>query len=234
MLLASLTHSITHHVASAGLYAVFVLMLVDAVFPAASELVMVYAGALAGGAVGSGRLSLFGMRLSSHAAAFAAVAVAGTFGYLLGACIGWWIGLHAGRPFVERHPRLFHLDWRRLDRAEAWFRRYGTVGVLLGRLVPLIRSFVSIPAGIAQMAFAPYALFTLIGSAVWCITLAAIGWSVGASYTKFHHTFDRVTIGVVMIVAGVVGMRLVYTLRGRQPEPSDREAGNAERSASRR
>src|SRR5437879_4940260 len=106
----------THFVASHGLYAVFGLMLIDSIFPAASELVMVYGGALAAGAFGGQHVVLSGNRLSSHPGAYLAVALAGTLGYLVGSWLGWAIGAVAGRPFVERHARFFHLDARKLAR----------------------------------------------------------------------------------------------------------------------
>src|SRR5712692_8033217 len=100
---------LAHH----GLLAVFVLMAIDAVFPAASELVMVYGGALASGALAH-KLDVFGSR-TSGTGAFLAIALAGTIGYLLGALGGWAIGLYGGRPFVERRGRLLHLGPERLE-----------------------------------------------------------------------------------------------------------------------
>src|SRR5581483_3453952 len=200
MLLASLTHSITHFVGDRGIYAIFALMLVDSIFPAASELVMVYGGALAAGAFASQHVVVFGDRLSSHLAGYLAVAVAGTLGYLVGAWIGWAIGALAGRPFVERHGRFFHLDDRKLARADSWFARHGPVAVLLGRLTPVVRSFVSIPAGFERMPLPAYTMLTLAGSALWCFAFAGVGWGVGTGYQRFHHAFDYASIAVVAIV----------------------------------
>lgn len=103
MPLASITHGITSFVGNHGIYAVFLLMLVDAVFPAASELVMIYGGALAAGALGGGHVVLFGNRLDTAAWGFVAVSLAGTIGYLLGSLVGWGIGAYGGRP--ARAPR---------------------------------------------------------------------------------------------------------------------------------
>src|SRR5581483_9902700 len=106
MPLASLTSSVTSTVATHGLWAVFALMLVDAVFPAASELVMVYAGAFATGAFVGTRLTLFGHAFGTPFAGYLATALAGTIGYFVGALIGWLIGFYGGRPFLERRGRL--------------------------------------------------------------------------------------------------------------------------------
>src|SRR5712691_3866453 len=102
MLVASLTHSITTAIGNHGVYAVFGLMALDAVFPAASELVMVYAGALAAGAFAGQHVTLFGSRISSHFGAYVVMALAGTTGYLVGAIVGWAIGVAGGRPLLER------------------------------------------------------------------------------------------------------------------------------------
>ena len=100
-------------------------MLVDAVFPAASELVMVYAGALAAGAFAGQDVALFGDDSSPGLRPTSPIALAGTIGYTLGSIAGWAIGVYGGRPFVERHGRWLHLDAEKLDRAERWFDRYG-------------------------------------------------------------------------------------------------------------
>ena len=208
MLVASITHSITQFIGNHGVYAVFALMLIDAVFPAASELVMVYAGALAAGALGTDQhVVVFGHSMSSHAAGYLTIALAGTLGYLVGSWLGWAIGALAGRPFVERHGRFFHLDAKKLARADAWFERRGRLAVLLGRVTPVVRSFVSIPAGFERMALTPYTVLTLIGSAIWCFALAGVGWGVGTGYQRFHHFFDYVSIAVVaLVILGAVAL----------------------------
>src|SRR5437868_12728694 len=109
MLLGSLTSSVTSAIATHGLWAVFGLMLVDAVFPAASELVMVYAGAAGTGAFAGVHLTLFGHALANGFAGYLAAALAGTIGYVLGAVAGWAIGFYGGRPLLERRGRLLHL-----------------------------------------------------------------------------------------------------------------------------
>jgi membrane protein DedA with SNARE-associated domain len=142
MFVASLSGSLTSFIGSHGLYAVFALMALDAVFPAASELVMLYAGALAAGVFPAERVVLFGSHIPSGGWAFVAVALAGTVGYWLGSLVGWAIGRQGGRRLLERHGRLFHLTAPNLDRAERWFARYGSWAVFLGRLTPLVHSFI--------------------------------------------------------------------------------------------
>jgi membrane protein DedA with SNARE-associated domain len=209
-MLASISSSFTSQVASHGAYAVFLLMAIDAVFPAASELVMLYAGAVAAGVFPAAHgVSLFGAHLGFGAGAFVVLALAGTLGYLVGALVGWGVGLYGGRPLLEQHGRWFHLSPGRLDRAEAWFDRWGNLGVLIGRVTPVVRSFVSIPAGIFEMRLAPYTLLTLVGSAVWAFAFAGAGYGLGSSYRGFDHGFHYVEY-VVVAGALLVLAFLVY------------------------
>ena len=216
-MLASITGSITRWIGDAGIYAVFGLMFVDAVFPAASEVVMVYGGALAAGAFAGKSVTLFGTHLSHGLAAYLGVAIAGTVGYLLGSLVGWVIGDYGGRPLLERHGRWLHLDAGRLDRAERWFERWEGWAVLIGRVTPVVRSFISIPAGVFRAPLGRYTVLTLIGSAVWCFALAGAGWAAGSSWERFHHDFgyaDRV-VGIV-VAAGVVALVLKLIKRRRR------------------
>jgi membrane protein DedA with SNARE-associated domain len=203
--IASITGSITSAIGDYGLYAVFLLMALDAVFPAASELVMVYAGAVAAGAIEGASVTLFGQSISSDAWAFVAMALAGTIGYTVGSVIGWAIGIFGGRPLLERHGSWFHLGPERLERAERWFDRWGDWAVFLGRLTPVVRSFCSIPAGVLRMPLGRYTVLTLAGSALWCFGLAGIGYAIGSSWHNFHDGFryvDYIILGIVILLAG--------------------------------
>ena len=205
-MLASLTGSITSFVGDHGVYAVFALMALDAVFPAASELVMVYAGALASGAL-AGQVVLFGNTIDSPFWAFMTMALAGSIGYILGSIGGWAIGRYGGRPLAERHGRWLHLGPERLGRAERWFDKRDDSAVLIGRVIPVVRSFISIPAGIFRMPLGKYTLLTIPGSLAWCFAFAGIGWAFGSNYDRFHHAFD------IALVAGAVLLMLYLVLR---------------------
>lgn len=200
----------TSFLAHYGVVAVFVLMVVDAVFPAASELVMVYGGALASGAL-THRVDVLGAHTSGFGA-YVAVVVAGILGYQLGAIAGWAIGDRGGRPLLERRGRWFHLTPERLDRADRWFERWDDRAVLLGRVTPVARSFISIPAGVFEMPFARYNVLTLLGNAVWCLTLAGVGWGVGTGYKSFDHGFRYAEYAVV---AGIVALATYLVMRRR-------------------
>jgi membrane protein DedA with SNARE-associated domain len=210
VLLASVSSSFTSAVANHGVYAVFGLMAIDALFPAASELVMLYAGAVAAGVFSSANgVSLFGSRIGFGAGAYVALALAGTLGYLVGALVGWAIGRYGGRPLLERHGRWFHVDADTMARAERWFDRHGRAAVFLGRLTPVVRSFISYPAGVTGIPLAPYTALTLAGSAIWCLAFAGAGWALGSHYDRVHHAFTGVEILIVAGAVLVVGAVLV-------------------------
>ena len=222
MLLASLSSSLTTLIGDHGLYAVFGLMLIDSVLPAASELVMLYAGVLASGALAGQHVVLFGHRIDSHFWGYVAVAAAGVAGQTVGSIIGWAIGLYGGRPLVERHGRWLHLGPENLDRAERWFDRWGDWAVFLGRMTPVIRSFVSIPAGIARMPLGRFTLYSVLGTIPWCFGLAGAGWALGSSWETFHHDFRYVE---VLVGVGVLAL-LVWYLRRRRATKMSRRASD--------
>src|SRR5881392_1029936 len=200
MPVAGVTSSLTSLIGNHGLYAVFLLMAVDAIFPAASELVMLYAGALAAGAFSGQHVVLFGHRIDSHFWAFVAVSLAGVIGYTVGSLIGWGIGAYAGRPLLEERGRWFHLDRSKLARADRWFDRYGDWAVFLGRVTPVVRSFISIRAGVVRMPLGRFTVLTFLGCALWCFGIAGAGWALGSSYEHFHHDFAYAEYAVVAAV----------------------------------
>ena len=213
-ILSGITDAITSAIGDYGLYAVFLLMLIDAVLPAASEVVMVYAGAVAAGAFAGQDVVLFGRTIDQGVTAYVAMALAGTIGYTIGSIGGWAIGLYGGRPYVERHGRWPHLDTDKLDRAERWFERWENWAVFLGRVTPVVRSFVSIPAGVMEAPFVRYTMLTLAGSTIWCLAFAGIGYAVGERWEDFHHAFRYVEYVVAAaIVAGVAWLVLRYRRR---------------------
>jgi membrane protein DedA with SNARE-associated domain len=224
-ILSHITDAITSVVGDHGLYAVFLLMLVDAVLPAASELVMVYGGALAAGAFAGQSVVLFGSTVDEGLPAYLAIALAGTIGYTVGSVIGWAIGLYGGRPYLERHGRWLHLDKERLDRAERWFERWEDWAVFLGRLTPVVRSFVSVPAGVMEVPFVRYTLFTLLGSAIWCFAFAGAGYLAGENWESIHHAFRYFDYLVVVAVIGASAWLVLRYVRRRRDRAQESSAG---------
>jgi membrane protein DedA with SNARE-associated domain len=222
VLLASLSSSLTTFIGDHGLYAVFALMLLDSVLPAASELVMLYAGVLASGALPGQDIVLFGHRIDSHFWGYVAIATAGVAGQTVGSIIGWAIGLYGGRPLVERHGRWLHLGPENLDRAEHWFDRWGDWAVFLGRMTPVVRSFVSIPAGLARMPLGRFTLYSVLGTIPWCFGIAGAGWALGSSWESFHHDFRYVE---VLVGVGILAL-FVWYLRRRRATKMGRRASD--------
>jgi membrane protein DedA with SNARE-associated domain len=221
--LSGITDAVTDAIGNHGLYAVFVLMMIDAVFPAASELVMVYAGAVAAGAFAGQSVTLFGYQFDSGLPAYLAMATAGTVGYLIGAIGGWALGDYLGRPWLERHGRWLHLSVDKLDRAERWFDRWEEWAVLIGRVTPVMRSFISVPAGVFRARFGPYVWLTLLGSAAWCFAFAGAGWAAGASWEQFDAAFryvDYVIAAAVVAVATWLAWRYVKRRSRTVDEPA--------------
>jgi membrane protein DedA with SNARE-associated domain len=202
VLLASVSSSFTSAVANHGVYAVFGLLALGAVFPAGSELVALVGGALAAGAFAAATgVSIFGAHIGLGAGAYVALALASTVGYLAGALVGWLVGRFGGRELLERRGRWLHVTSERLDRADAWFERWDRPGVLIGTMTPVVRSFVAIPAGIFEMPLAPFLGLTLVGSTLWSFAFVGIGYALGSSYKHFEHDFRYAEYA---IVAGIV------------------------------
>jgi membrane protein DedA with SNARE-associated domain len=178
---------------------VFLLMGVDALLPVGGELIMLLAGVVAAGLGG-----------------LVANGLAGSLGYLAGALAGWWIGRRGGRELIERHGRLLHLSPQRFRRAEAWFDRHGSRAVFLGRITPVVRSFISIPAGVLGSPLGRYTLLTLLGSLIWCFAFAVAGYAAGGTWESLHHALrylDYVVLAGVVVLAALLALRAGATRR---------------------
>jgi membrane protein DedA with SNARE-associated domain len=210
---------VTSWLAHYGVIAVFFLMMIDAVFPAASELVMVYGGALASGAL-THEFDVLGWHATGFAA-YLAVVLAGVLGYQIGAIGGWRLGERGGEPFVVRHGRWFHLSAAKFERAQQWFTRWNDWAVFVGRVTPVARSFVSIPAGVFGSPFRRYNLLTLAGNSIWCVVLAAIGWALGSSWDTFHKDFRWIEYAVVVGILGVAAYLVLRQRRTARISPAD-------------
>ena len=200
-------------------------MFVDAVLPAASELVMVYAGAVAAGAFAGQSVVLFGEPIESEPWAYVAMATAGALGYILGSIAGWAIGYYGGRPYIERHGRWLHVTPHTLHRAEAWFDRFGDWAVAIGRVTPVVRSFIAIPAGVFRMPLGRYTLLTIPGSVIWAFAFAGAGWAAGSQWEDFHHSFRYAEYVVaaailLLIVAGIWRHRRGARIDRRAEDPA--------------
>ena len=189
---------------SAGYGAIFVLSFVSAMgLPVGAEIALIYGGVLASGQVhGVKPLQL------------AVVIIVALLGELLGSAAGYAIGRYGGRTLVDRVGKYVLLTHKDLDRAEAWFARRGEPVVLFGRFIPLLRSFVSFAAGLGEMALPKFAVFTVIGCAVWCTALCSLGYSLGSSYNHVLKAFSFA--GYLLGALAVVAVALVIWHRVRE------------------
>jgi len=184
-----------------GYLAIFVLMLAEsACIPVPSELIMTFGGALAAGAVPGTHLNLIG------------VILAGTAGNVAGSYIAWAVGRYGGQPLLRRlsEGRLGRRLLREhdLDRAIAWFDRHGGKAVLIGRMLPVVRTFISLPAGIAEMPALRFGIYTTIGCIPWTAALAAAGYAVGTNWESIANAFH----GPSYIIAGIVLVVMVLAV----------------------
>lgn len=159
----------------------------SACIPLPSEIIMPFSGYL----VTTGQFTMLGVTL------------AGAVGNVLGSIVAYYAGVWGGRPFVERYGRYFLVSHHDLDVADRWFAKYGEAAVFFGRMLPVVRTFISLPAGIAHMNFPRFVIFTFIGALPWCYLLAYIGVRMGEEWDNlrgYFHQFD-VVIGIVIALA---------------------------------
>jgi membrane protein DedA with SNARE-associated domain len=201
-------HFVTHAVEQYGYAAIFLLMLVgSACIPIPSEVVLLFGGAFATATVGGdGALNFWVVVL---------VAMAGN---LAGSWIAYWIGRAGGRPLAERWGRRVLLQPHDIDRAEVWFERHGEAAVFFSRMVPVLRAFISLPAGIAEMPFGKFTLYTILGSIPWTVGLAAAGYALGTQWDTVVTYFLPVSIAVLVATIGVIAWWVAKRLRARRAE----------------
>ncbi len=192
-IIALLVAFITNVIVTGGYGGVALLMAIEsACIPLPSEIIMPFAGYV----VYLGHMNLW------------IVATAGAIGCNLGSVVAYWIGAKGGRPLVERYGRWVLMSRHDLDRMTRFFSKYGAITVLLGRLLPIVRTFIAFPAGIAKMPQVKFHIYTFIGSWPWCYALAYAGMKLGEKWhtdPRFEEAFHRFHLGVeVVLLAGVI------------------------------
>lgn len=186
-----------HLIATYGYAAIFLLMLAEsACIPAPSELIMTFGGALAAGAVPGTKLSIAG------------VIIAGVAGNVAGSYVAWAAGRYGGQAAFRRSGRRLGVRDHDLERATRWFDRYGPRAVLIGRLLPVVRTFISLPAGIAGMDPVRFGVYTTIGCIPWTAALAYAGYAVGSHW---HSIVDALK-GPTYIIAAIVVISLAVAI----------------------
>jgi membrane protein DedA with SNARE-associated domain len=176
-------------ISSAGYFGVVILMAIEsACIPLPSEVIMPFAGYL----VSIGQFSLIG------------AATMGALGCNVGSTVAYYVAAKGGRPAFERWGKYILIGPAEIERADRFFARYGSATVFFGRLLPVVRTFIAFPAGLARMPMLKFQLYTFLGSWPWCFALAYIGYVLGArwdsdpTFRKLFHEFDAVIVVVVL------------------------------------
>jgi membrane protein DedA with SNARE-associated domain len=198
---------VQHFIATYGYLAVFILMAAEsACIPVPSELIMLFGGALASGAMKGSHPDL------------ALIIVAGTLGNVAGSYVAWLAGRYVGQATLRRWGRYVWLKDEDFDRATRWFERYGAAAVFFGRMLPVVRTFISLPAGFANMRPVRFGAYTLAGCIPWTAALGIAGYAVGQNWQRIADGFHGPTYVIAGIVAVAALVGVVAFLRRRRRE----------------
>src|SRR2546421_8789839 len=194
----SLTTLITNLYVTTGLAGILLAMAIESCcIPLPSEIVMPLAG-----------IMVYNHKILSGlnpVVSIILVALAGAIGCLIGSIVAYWIGYRGGRPLMLKYGRYVLISQHDADKADRYFQRWGSATVFFSRLLPVVRTYISLPAGIAKMPFAKFCIYTFLGSFPWCLLLAYIGTVIGVNLTTlspaFHYLDIVILIAVVVLVA---------------------------------
>jgi membrane protein DedA with SNARE-associated domain len=186
-------------IATLGYGGIVLMMAIEsACIPLPSEVIMPFSGYL----VADGRLSLN------------LVAFAGALGCLLGSYVAYFVGASGGRRFLERYGRWVLIAPHELEVADRFFDRWGSPAVFFSRLLPVVRTFIAFPAGVARMRLLPFTIYTLIGSYIWCLILAYAGMKFGEHWRALGPYFHRFDTAIALLLAIGVGLLLYNRIKG--------------------
>jgi membrane protein DedA with SNARE-associated domain len=158
-------------------------------------------------------IPLAGLEAQQRGLSLAGVVIAGTIGSMTGNFLWYWLALRLGlsrfKPLVDRYGRWLTAEWREIERAERYFARHAALFVFLGRLLPAIRTFISVPAGFARMKLLSYLFWSALGTSLWTAALAWAGWVAGQNLEKIQGVLGPLTIGIFVFFAGWYLWRLL-------------------------
>ena len=218
LVLASISESVVnetaHLVRTAGLPGIFVLMAIgSACIPIPSEVVMLFAGFAVADRTASG---------AHHHLTMTGVVLAGLLGTLAGSWLAYAVGRGGRLELMQRHGEKLHMGPAQIQRADRWFGRYGELIVLFGRMIPLIRAFVSLPAGAARMPIVRFSVLTLIGSIPWVLALALVGHALGSEWMSVRKGFEYADYALLALIVLSVAYLLVRRRRRRSAAPAEK------------
>ncbi|MGH2865031.1 MAG: DedA family protein [Solirubrobacteraceae bacterium] len=217
LVMASITEALvnetSHLVRDGGLPVIFALMAISsACIPIPSEVVMLFAGFVVADP---------GQSASQHHLTLVGVVLAGLLGTMAGSWITYAVGRGGRLELLERHGAKVHMGPAQIDRADRWFARYGEATVLFGRMIPLLRAFVSLPAGAAKMPLVRFTVFSLIGAIPWTLGLALVGHALGHNWTSVRKGFEDVDYAIVALIVVGVLYAIAHVRRGRRRPATD-------------
>lgn len=196
----------THQIQALGYPGVMIMMAIEsACIPLPSEIIMPFAGYL----VHTGSMNIHMASLS------------GALGCAFGSIVAYYAGAYGGRPFVEKYGKYVLIRKRDMDRADYWFRTKGELTVFVSRLLPVVRTFISFPAGVSRMHFGRFVLYSFVGSLPWCYFLAYVGMVLGRNWNSIRGYFHGADVVIGVILLAGFGVWLYHHLR---PEPNEKQA----------
>jgi membrane protein DedA with SNARE-associated domain len=209
-LIALLSEFIKNVISAGGYKGILALLALNSSgIPIPSEVILPFSGYL----VYQGRFNLF------------LVAIMGTVGCNIGSAVAYWIGAKGGRPLVERYGKWVLMSNHDLDRMSGFFDRYGSITILVGRMLPIVQTYVAFPAGIARMSRLRFHIYTSLGSFIWYLCLTWVGMKLGAAWDtdpRMHEWFHRFHLVVVAaLAAGVVWFVWSHVIRARRRNTSE-------------
>lgn len=188
-LIESVVRIITNAISAMGYWGIGIGMAIESAnIPLPSEVILPYGGYL----VSTGRLEFY------------RAVMAGTVGGTVGSALSYYLGLRGGRPFLVKYGRYFGFSIKHLDMADRWFARYGEATVFFTRLMPIVRTFISLPAGIAGMDFKKFVIYTFAGSLPWSILLTYIGLKLGQNWKAIEPWFHRLDILIALGILAAI------------------------------
>lgn len=177
-------------ISAGGYFGIVIAMAIEsACIPLPSEVIMPFSGYLAA----RGEFTLFG------------ITMAGAFGNVVGSVLAYLVGAYEGRPFIEKYGKYILMRQKDIEWADKWFNKYGQLVTFFSRMLPIIRTFISLPAGIARMPFLKFVILTFLGSIPWCLMLGYIGFKLGEHWHDIHNYFHNIDIIIaVLILIGII------------------------------
>ncbi|MCE5200379.1 MAG: DedA family protein [Armatimonadota bacterium] len=211
--IAAVTHWIVANITALGYYGIVIMMGIEsACIPLPSEVIMPFGGYLVYSDPTKYNVWIMG--------------VAGALGCVWGSALAYWVGKLGGRPFVMKYGKYILVRQKDMDRADAWFQKHGDAAIFFSRLLPVVRTFISFPAGISGMRFDRFLLYTFLGSFPWCLGLAYVGMILGKEWdTRLKGYFHGADAVIVVVFVALIALYIYHHVKGERDYKKELERG---------